>query len=278
MRRSTVLKLNKGEEPYPGYHLISFLARGGWGEVWKAVRPDGRPCALKFLRANHDATAAVEIRALQNIRRLSHPNLVSLEQIWSCWGYLVLVMELADGSLHDLLELYYADYGQPLNKDHVCFFLAQAAAALDFLNTRQHLVDGQRFAFRHCDIKPSNLLFFGETVKVADFSLAVQTTSPMLEYRRVGTPAYCAPEVLQGWLSERSDQFSLAVTYCQMRSGRLPFPDMPVHLPRDFVRPAPDLSVLTLEEKPVLLRALSSVPQDRWPSCGEFMKRLKEAR
>lgn len=277
MGRATVLKLNKGEEPYPGYHLTSFLARGGWGEVWKAVRPDGQPCALKFLRANRDATAAVEIRALQNLRRLEHPNLVRLEQIWSCSGYLVLVMELADGSLQDLLELYYADYGQPMSQGHVCFFLTQAAAALDFLNTRQHLVDGQRFAFRHCDVKPSNLLFLGETIKVADFSLAVQTTAPMLEYRRAGTRSYCAPEVLQGWLSERSDQYSLAVTYCQLRSGQLPYPDMPSHLPRDFVRPAPDFSVLTPAEKTILTRGLALVPQDRWPSCSEMMQRLTAA-
>src|SRR3954470_9750829 len=97
------MHLKKGEEPYPGYRLVQFLGRGGWGEVWKAVRLADNACfALKFLTSDSQLAASQEIRALQAIRQLSHPNLVRIEQVWSCPGYLVVVMEMAEGNLLDL--------------------------------------------------------------------------------------------------------------------------------------------------------------------------------
>src|SRR5262249_36154006 len=148
-----------------------------------------------------------------------------IEQIWSIPNYVVIGMELADGNLAELLDVYYDELRQPIPPDHVCFFLTQAAAALDFLNTRQHTLNGQRVAVRHCDVKPSNLLVFGKEVKLADFSLAVQATAAVRDHRRVGTLNFTAPELFRGVLSDRSDQYALAVTYCQLRGGRLPFPD-----------------------------------------------------
>src|SRR5437764_704164 len=72
-----------------------------------------------------------------------------------------------------------------------------------------------------------------------------------------------APERLQGSLSDRSDQYALAVSYCQLRSGQLPYPEPPPGFGKDYTRPAPDLSMLTPAEGRILARALSAVPQDR---------------
>jgi serine/threonine protein kinase len=274
---ASVPLLRPGLEPYPGYRLLQFLGRGGWGEVWKTERQDKSQCALKFLPSDSQLAASQEIRGLQAIRQLSHPNLLKIEQVWSGQGHLVIVMELADGNLLDLLDVYLAEFDAPITPDHLCYFLTQAATALDFLNTRQHHVDGQRVAFRHCDVKPSNLLVQGRTVKLSDFSLALQTTAPMWYHRSVGTLSYAAPEIFQGWLSDRSDQFALAVTYLQLRTGVLPFPDSPSCFRATYHRPAPDLSGLTPAERPIITRALAAVPQDRWPSCAEMMRRLTAA-
>ncbi|MFO0969221.1 MAG: serine/threonine-protein kinase [Gemmataceae bacterium] len=274
---ASALHLAPGCQPYPGYELTQFLGRGGWGEVWKAQRQDGAVRALKFLPSDSQLTAAAqEVRALQAIRQLDHPHLLKPEQIWSCPGYLVLVMELADGNLLDLLEVYLAEFGGPITAEHLCFFLSQAAKALDFLNARQHKMDGQRVAFRHCDVKPSNLLVLGQKVKLADFSLAVQTTGPIWHHRRVGTLNYAAPEIFHGWLSDRTDQYALAITYVQLRTGALPFEPPPGFNP-DYVRPAPDLSRLTPAEVAIIKRGLAPVPQDRWPTCGEMLRHLSEA-
>src|SRR5262245_27828199 len=80
------------------------------------------------------------------------------------------------------------------------------ARALDFLNARQHLLDGQRVGIQHGNIKPTNLLLFGETVKISDFGLATPTGTPVKVHQRAGTWGYAAPEVLQGRLSDWTDQ------------------------------------------------------------------------
>ena len=49
--------------------------------------------------------------------------------------------------------------------------------ALDFLNTRQHTLDGRKVAFQHCDVKPSNMLLIDGSVKLTDFGLSVMTGS-----------------------------------------------------------------------------------------------------
>lgn len=270
MTRSLILA--PGLEPFPGYKLGNLLGKGGWGEVWRADDAAGKPCALKFM-AQRNIAAAYEIRALNAIKELRHPNLLGIDKIWSAAGYLVIQMPLADGSLHDLLDVYYTELNHPITGDHVCFFLRQAAEAIDFFNARQHMVNDQRMAFRHCDVKPSNLLLVGETVKLADFSIAFPTGSPMVTHSRAGSLDYAAPEVFGNLYSERSDQFSLAVTYYQLRTGRLPFPTAK-SFSSPHQRPAPDLSGLEKDEGQVLLRALHSVPQDRWPSCRELLAAL----
>src|SRR5262249_4335193 len=141
---------------------------------------------------------------------------------WCHLGYIVIAMERADGSLADLQATYRSEKGTAIIPEHACLLLSQAAAALDFLNTRQHVVDDQTIAIQHCDIKPSNMMLFGDTLKVADFGLAALMTGPVLARPPCGTPEYASPEVYHGRLSRASDQYSLAVTYCEVRGGRLP--------------------------------------------------------
>lgn len=271
---AATLQLRSGAEPYPGFRLDRFLGRGAWGEVWRAVRSDGKEFALKFLPSDSQFAAVQEIRALQSIRQVKHPNLIQIDQVWCCSGYLVIAMELAEGSLLDLLDVYQQEFHSTIYHEHACFFLMQVAQVLDFLNTRQHTINGQCMALRHCDVKPSNILLKGRSVKLADFSLVAQATSSMWYHRRIGTLHYAAPEIFHGCLSDRTDQYALAVTYCHIRGGRLPFEDTPDNFARDYLRPVPDLSMLTVEEMPIVRRALSPTPQDRWPSCVDMMRRL----
>jgi serine/threonine protein kinase len=276
LRQITSLQLEAGAEPVPGYCLVQFLGRGGFGEVWEAESPQGTRVAMKFLPCGSSDKAAQENRSIQMVRQLGHANLIRIDDTWCLPGYLVVAMELAEGTLQDLYEAFEAEFGTPISTEQLWPLLSQAAEALDFLNRRQHRLNGQCVGIQHCDIKPSNLLLFGDMVKLSDYSLASTTTSGMKMHQRSGTTAYCAPEVFQGRLSDRTDQYALAVTYCQLRTGRLPFHDSPKHFTRSYVRPAPDLAMLSDVERPLIARALAPVPMDRWRSCGELVAQLRE--
>jgi serine/threonine protein kinase len=269
--------LTTGMEPRPGYRLRQILGRGGFAEVWEAETDTGDSVALKFMHCDDGLAAAKEIRALEQIRKVYHHNLIKIFQVWCIPGYIVIAMELADGSLLDLFDAYQSEFNSPVLGEQVCLHLIQAAEAIDFMNRRQHMLDGHKVGFQHCDIKPSNLLLFeDDTVKVADFGLASPTGAMIRSHRRAGTLDYAAPEVFQGRLSDWTDQYALAVTYCFLRGGRFPFNDTPPKFEATYVRPAPDLSMLAAQEHPVVLKALAPVPQARWPSCTEFITRLSQ--
>lgn len=276
---SNAASLHTGMVPYPGCRLIQLLGKGGYGEVWEAETGDAKRVALKFLSGFDSHASPREIRAIQTVSKLRHPHLTHTDRVWTFDSYIVIQMELADASLQDMLDAYEEEMGTPVEPGKVCLYLSQAAQALDFLNAHQHIIDGQRVGLQHCDIKPSNLLLFGEdTVKLADFGLAVPTRSHVEPHRRAGTPGYAAPEVFEGRISDYSDQYSLAVTYCELRVGRLPFPpidDFRDSWPRR--RPEPDLSQLSARERLIIARALKREPQGRWPSSGQMMTELTQA-
>jgi serine/threonine protein kinase len=183
---------------------------------------------------------------------------------------------LADGSLADLFEIYRADLGTPFPPDHILPLLAQTAVALDFLNNRQHLIHGHWATIQHCDVTPANMLLFGDTVKLSDFGLTTTLAEQKKLHYRSGTPSFAAPEVFQGMVSRRTDQYALATCYCLLRGGRLPFSDTPSYFQIGYTRPAPDLSMLEIAERPVVARALSPLPPDRWPSCRELIVELQK--
>jgi serine/threonine protein kinase len=263
------------KSPIPGYRLGQFLGRGGFGEVWEAENPEGAAVALKFVSSGSSDRAAHEIRAIQMVRQLSHPNLVRVDKTWCLPGYVVVAMELAECTLEDLCDAYQVDNGTPMPLGQLLEPLAEAAAAVDFLNSRVHSFKGHPVAIQHGDVKPSNLLVFGDTVKLSDFHLATTVNRYANLHSRSGTSVYTAPEVLQGWLSDQADQFALGVTYCRLRGGRLPFGDPPEGPLRNYVRPAPDLSMLSEEERPIIARALDPTPTHRWKSCSELVGRLR---
>ena len=263
-----------GKEVFRGYRLKQLLGKGSYGTVWAAENDQGQAVAMKFLPSADGTANRLEIRAIQMISELHHPNLTPVHQVWSYKKYFVVAMELADGSMLDLHDVYQTEYGTPIEPKYLTDLLAQAAGALDFLNARQHTVDGMKVSIQHCDIKPSNLLLFGDTVKLADFGLSASTNVPVKLHRAVGTPAYMAPEVMQGRLSDWSDQFSLGVTYTYLRTGKLPWNEKVMS--ETYLVAPPDLTILPERERPIVGRALATVPQDRWKSCMEMIEQLAE--
>ena len=266
----------------PGYRLVAPIGEGGSGEVWKAVGPGGIPVAMKFIRVaeNLDASAAVRrrrhanLRSLELIREVRHAHLLPVFGAWHRDGLLIFVMELADRTLLDRCNeaIRAGEPGIPpreLNE-----YMGQAALGIDFLNAPRHaLIGRQGVGIQHRDIKPQNLLLVGDCVKVGDFGQAklLEDTA-----RNTGclTADYAPPELFEGLMTSHSDQYSLAVSYCQLRAGRLPFTGNPLQIMMGHFQGTPDLSMLPAAERPAVARALSKSPSDRWPDCRSFVQAI----
>ena len=263
-----------GASPLPGYRLLRIRGKGAFATVWEASDPTGQRIAMKFMSSQNASSTAREIRSLQAIHQLNHPYLLQARQVWSLPGYIVIAMELADASALDLYLLYAEEFQTTVDPLKLALYMYQAADALDFLNAHQHNFDGRTVGFQHGDIKPNNILLIGDTAKLADYGLACPMSGPISPCPRQGTLEYAAPEVFQGNLSDSSDQFGLAVSYYLLRTGSFPFPPPPKVVPRGFTRPTADVSQVSADEAFALCRALSPVPQNRFPTCVEMMGHL----
>jgi serine/threonine protein kinase len=281
-------------EPIPGYRLLQPLGKGGFGEVWKCEAPGGLLKAIKFVPGSHhclhdSAPAEEELRAIQRIKSIRHPFLLSMERVEYTGGELAIVLELADRSLADLL-LDERRAGRPgIARDALLGYLREAAEALDLMNLRHGL--------QHLDIKPQNLFLVSNHVKVGDFGLvaggstapgcnaaAAEQERPNGNTKQGGgqrgvlgaiTPLYAAPELFQGSVSGHCDQYSLAIVYQELLTGTLPFNGKNARqLLMQHLQGQPDLQSLPAGDREVVARALAKAPGDRFPSCSDFVQAL----
>jgi serine/threonine protein kinase len=270
--------LQANTEPLPGYCLIEPLGKGGFGEVWKCEAPGGLLKAIKIVAGkglhlgDNAGGADQELRALQHVKSIRHPFLLSMDRIEVVDGDLLIVMELADHSLHDLLGEYRQNGQRGIPRDELLGYLREAAEVLDLMNQQHQL--------QHLDIKPRNLFLLNRHVKVADFGLVnrvpeVTGNAPAeLQFNPV-TPAYAAPENFHGQISQACDQYSLAIAYHEMLTGKRPFGGKNFRqLALQHVQVAPDLSALPEGDRPAVARALAKKPEERFPSCGAFVQAL----
>ncbi|HUR54639.1 MAG TPA: protein kinase, partial [Gemmataceae bacterium] len=263
-----------GNEPLPGYTLIEPIGTGGFGEVWKVCAPGGLHKAIKFVYGNlnsldgDDVRAQQELKALERVKEVRHPFVLTNERIEDVGGELLIVMELADKNLHECL-VEYQNGGRPgIPRDILLGFLDDAAVGLDHLIEKHNL--------QHLDVKPRNLFLVADRVKVADFGLVKHLERSSSSGLMGGvTPIYAAPETFSSKISRHSDQYSLAVVYVELLTGKRPFPGKNIRqLALQHMTEPPDLTMLPEEDRPIVGRALAKEPDDRFPNCTAFIRAL----
>ncbi|HEY7424288.1 MAG TPA: protein kinase [Gemmataceae bacterium] len=255
--------------PSEGYTLGPEIGSGQFGVVFRATAPGGIPVAVKrIMRPLSDEMCKRELRALELLSQLRHPALLSIHTFWQRQDRLIIVMELADESLADCLKECKKAGREGIPPGELIAYFREAAEALDYLHS-QNLM--------HRDIKPANLLRLKRHAKVADFGLVRLQAQSLDATLPSGTPLYMPPECFRGQVSVHSDQYSLAITYAEMRLGRRIFRSKNMlDLALEHEKGTPDLNGLGEAERKVLLRALAKKPDGRYPSCHEFVQALSE--
>jgi hypothetical protein len=257
--------------PGEGYQLLERIGSGQFGEVYRALAPGGVPVAVKrIIRSMDDESSRRELKALERVRELSHPFLLQTHNYYPLEDRLIIVMELADGSLQDRFKECRTRGLPGIPVDELLRYFGEAAEALDYLRDQR---------LSHRDIKPQNLLHLKGHAKVADFGLARFQEHTLDRTANVGgTPAYMPPEMWRGEVSVHSDQYSLAATWYEMRTARRLFTaNSQAELLLQHLTQPPDVSGVPEAEQAVLLRALAKEPDQRFASCVAFVQALREA-
>ena len=252
------------------YQLVALLGRGQFGEVWKAIAPGGVNVAVKVINQPADREAARrELQSLELVKNLRHPCLMSTLAYWTHEGKVYIVIELGDGTLRDRLQQARRDGKQGLPAKELVDYFQSAASGIDFLHARKVF---------HRDIKPDNILLVNGHAKLADFGLARARERLDTTVSFAGTPVYMAPEVWRGRFREQSDQYSLAVTYAELRLGRRPLEgkDFAQLMSRQLGK-APIWRGCRRPKKPCSFRALAKQPDQRFRSCRDFAEALRLA-
>lgn len=266
----TIVSTEQGPRVGP-YIFGKTLGTGSTGKVKLAKNlATGDIVAIKIVRKdyldNKPSLKKKMRREISVLKVLSHPNLLSLIDVFEIETHLFLVMEFVDG-----LELFE-------------FLVRRGALPIpQALNFFQQIVCGLEYCHHrlicHRDLKPENLLLDRHlNVKIADFGMTSLNPPGSLLETSCGSPHYCDPMVVSGEMYDglKADIWSCGVILYAMVTGRLPFDDDNIqrllqkvqmgqyHLPSDLPKDLRDLIRRMLTVDPDQRITLEGIKAHPW--------------
>ncbi|HEY4056017.1 MAG TPA: protein kinase [Kofleriaceae bacterium] len=267
------------------YRVASVLGRGGMGTVYLArdITLD-RDVAVKVHRSGSGKERL--LREAVVMAQLAHPNVVNVFEVGSVDNWVFVAMEYVRGStLRGWLEETSRDWTA------VIAMLLEIGAGL----TAAHAA-----GLVHRDFKPENVLVGTDgRPRVSDFGLArvdreqsTMTTSAggsvsldsviTVEGAVLGTPAYMAPEQLEGAaVDARADQFAFATVAFEALYKRRPFPGSTLGAVQQAIADQAIVrvssTVVPTRVRDVVVRGLAASPSDRYPDMNAFLAALRRA-
>ena len=262
---------------FPGYETRGVLGRGGFAEVFAAVREDDRQPVVIKLAHPDDATAGrrllQELGALRSIGPPYVPVLHAVGRLDD--GSLYLVMKHIDApTLADRLVAR----AEPMPIAEVAAVATAMLHALAAVHARGYV---------HRDIKPENVLVDDAgQVTLVDFGLV---SRPDVEADRTaagtipGTSEYMSPEQCAGAaaVDARSDLYAFGVVLYEMLAGRPPFWGPPAVVRQCHIDRRPPRLVDAIAASPlvdaIVLRCLEKDPADRFAGADALRSALSAA-
>ena len=258
------------------YKILERLGKGGMGEVWKAEDTQlRRTVALKFLSSDaidNEEIKARLIREAQASAALDHPNICHVYGIHEENGETFIAMAYIDGpSLAEKIK------ERPLPLDEALNIAIQIAEGLQ---------EAHEKGIVHRDIKPHNVMLTAKgQVKIMDFGLASLAGRSKLTKSgtTLGTPAYMAPEQLEGRdVDRRADIWALGCVLFEMLTQRTPFAaEYEQAIAYGILNEEPEpvtalRSGLPTEIDRVLSRALAKDPAERYQHADDLVVDLRK--
>jgi tetratricopeptide (TPR) repeat protein len=251
------------------YDIMREIGRGGMGVVYEAMDTAlGRMVALKVLHESYASSPVAEkffMREAQSAAKLNHPNIVTVYDVGTLDGRLFISMEYIDGTtFEDILE----GRGR-LPVEEFMPVAGQVLSAMAYAHARGVI---------HRDIKPGNIMLCGDQVKIMDFGLAKVMDEKQKTTVVAGTPQYMPIEQMAGkGIDHRVDIFALGVSFFEMLTNVLPYPDGVIAFPAED-RPAevralnPDIPMRLSK---IIDRMIERKIEDRYPSIDEIERDFK---
>ena len=257
------------------YTLLTPIAQGGMGEVWKARdRVSGHIVAAKVLRpelAGEELSLSRLRLEARNSMSISHPNIANTQDSGEEDGIGWIIMELVDG--YPLTD--YLRGGSRIEPEYLMPILVQVAMALGA---------AARAGVVHRDIKPANIIVRPEgMVKLTDFGISRATGQVNLTAAGMvmGTAQYLPPEQAMGEVATPiGDLYALGVIAYEAAAGRRPFTgetqvDIAFAHVNDPVPPLPDFVPEPLAD--VILHLLEKDPAKRPESGSAAVREIASA-
>jgi serine/threonine-protein kinase len=255
------------------YRIIERLGQGENAVVYKAHQTAlNRFVTLKILEASNREGQERLRRESQVLARFQHSNIRQVYSIESHGPFVFAVLEYAEKSLKDLLNERRQKQPRPFTRTETVEKLRPIAEVLDYLHGN---------GWVHLDIKPQNILVTAEgRVLLADFGVAQPFGKPQSR----GTPAYVAPEVVNGdSVHAAADIYSFGVVAYEMLALRLPFTgENDLTLMRHHTQTLPPKldqvsGHISNSAASVVNQALAKAPHRRYATAAIFVDMLDRA-
>jgi len=197
------------------YKTIKKLGKGGYGEVYKCIKSDGKEMAMKKLKLDkYGVTSIMELSIMNSIK---HPHIMNASEILIDNNTIYIYMDLAiDDLYHHIKKLKVLPLSH-FGPDIIKSWFHKLVDSLYCLHSENII---------HCDIKGNNILLFSNNdIKLCDFSLAMKNYSNKKLDHCVCTTTHRAPEIFakSGW-DKSIDIWSLGCTLYEITYGKLLFP------------------------------------------------------